>query len=98
MSIFNELASFFGGQVATAAALGVTQGTVSGWIRGVHGCSAEVAFLAERITDGKFLASQLRPSLANPAPTLTETVRPVPPAHQSADGAVQTSSTKQAFP
>jgi DNA-binding transcriptional regulator YdaS (Cro superfamily) len=73
-SIFSDLVSFFGGQVATAKALGVTQGTVSGWIRGVHGCSADIAFLAQVKTGGHFKADQLRPSLAASLPTLDQTI------------------------
>ena len=95
-NVFSDLAKFFGGQVATASALGVTQGTVSGWIRGIHGCSADVALLAERKTGGKFLAKQLRPSLAEVSPTLDVNVRPIAPAHQPADGAVNPSSIQQA--
>ncbi|MBV4480029.1 transcriptional regulator [Pseudomonas khavaziana] len=86
-NVFGELATFYGGQVAMAKALGVTQGTVSGWVRGIHGCSAEIAFLIERMTEGKFLASQLRPSLANASPTLNANVRPNPADHQSPVGA-----------
>jgi len=94
-NIFSDLAKHFGGQVATASALGVTQGTVSGWIRGIHGCSADVALIAERKTDGKFLAQQLRPSLAEVPPTLDTNVRQISPPGQSADGAVNPSSTQQ---
>lgn len=62
-----KLVKHFGSQDATAAALNVKQGTVSGWVRGVHGCSAEVAMRAERITNGLFKAVDLRPSLSQQA-------------------------------
>lgn len=92
-NVFEELTAFFGGQVPLAKALGVTQGTVSGWVRGVHGCSAEIAFLIERATGGKFLASRLRPSLASDSPTLNQTIRPNPSNGQSPESAVNSSST-----
>lgn len=62
-----NLVKHFGSQDATATALNVKQGTVSGWVRGVHGCSAEVAMRAERITNGLFKAVDLRPSLSQQA-------------------------------
>ncbi|NNA50644.1 transcriptional regulator [Pseudomonas lactis] len=92
-NVFEELTTFFGGQVPLAKALGVTQGTVSGWVRGVHGCSAEIAFLIERKTGGKFLASLLRPSLASASPTLNQTIRQASSDGQSAHSAVNPSST-----
>lgn len=60
---FERLVEHFGSQTATAAALGVTQGTVSGWVRGLHGCAAEVAMLAEIVTSGAIKARDLRPSI-----------------------------------
>lgn len=62
---FVTLVKHFGSQAATAAALGVKQGTVSGWVRGLHGCTAEVALKAEYVTGGAIKASDLRPSLSN---------------------------------
>ena len=94
-NVFGELTTFFGGQVAMAKALGVTQGTVSGWVRGVHGCSAEIAFLIERTTGGKFLASRLRPSLASASPTLNQTICLNSSDVQSTDDAVNPSSVRQ---
>jgi DNA-binding transcriptional regulator YdaS (Cro superfamily) len=64
---FEKLIAHFGSQSATAAALKVKQGSVSGWVRGLHGCSAEVALRAEFLTDGKIKASDLRPSLLQAA-------------------------------
>lgn len=60
---FDKLVDFFGSQNATAAALGVKQGTVSGWVRGLHGCTAEVAMRAEIATSGAIKARDLRPSI-----------------------------------
>ena len=62
-TIFKKLVDHFGSQAATAKALEVKQGSVSGWVRGLHGCSAEVAFRAERMTEGAIRACDLRPSL-----------------------------------
>ncbi|AMW64500.1 Cro-like repressor protein (endogenous virus) [Pseudomonas phage phiAH14a] len=60
---FEKLVEHFGSQSATAAALGVKQGTVSGWVRGLHGCAAEVAMRAEIITHGAIKARDLRPTI-----------------------------------
>lgn len=62
-----NLVAHFGSQEEAAVALKVKQGTVSGWVRGIHGCSAEVAFRAERVTNGLFKAVDLRPSLLQAA-------------------------------
>ncbi|ASN68665.1 hypothetical protein 3S11_41 [uncultured Caudovirales phage] len=64
-SQFKKLVDHFGSQAATASALGVKQGTVSGWVRGLHGCTAEIALKAEYLTEGAIKASDLRPSLSN---------------------------------
>lgn len=64
---FKKLVEHFGSQSATATALKVKQGSVSGWVRGLHGCSAEVALRAEIVTGGKILARDLRPSLPEQA-------------------------------
>lgn len=69
--IYKELVSYLGGQGCTASKLGVSQGTVSGWVRGIHGCSAEVALLAEKVTLGKFPAVLLRPSLHSSSSNVT---------------------------
>lgn len=71
MNIFEQLVGHFGGQVKTAAALGVEQGTVSGWVRGRHGMSPIAALKAERATGGAFKAEDLCTSLrsvGSPAP------------------------------
>lgn len=62
-----KLVEHFESQQAAAKALNVKQGTVSGWVRGIHGCSAETALLAERVTNGLFKAVDLRPSLSQQA-------------------------------
>lgn len=64
---FEKLVAHFGSQNATAVALGVKQGTVSGWVRGLHGCAAEVAMRAEIITQGAIKARDLRPSIPHQA-------------------------------
>ncbi|WP_082060961.1 YdaS family helix-turn-helix protein [Pseudomonas abietaniphila] len=97
-NIFSSLVDFFGGQVSTAKALGVTQGTVSGWTRGVHGCSADVALLAQLKTAGRFTAAQLRPSLADSLPTLDQTLTQSDEDDQSANTAVISSSAEGVSP
>lgn len=58
-----RLIKHFGTQESTAEALGVKQGTVSGWVRGKHGISPGVALRAERLTGGRFTAAELCPSV-----------------------------------
>lgn len=58
-----RLIEYFGSQQATADALGVKQGTVSGWARCIHGMSADVALRAEIATAGAVTARELRPSI-----------------------------------
>ncbi|CAN7518824.1 Cro/CI family transcriptional regulator [Pseudomonas sp. LjRoot71] len=67
MSIFEKLVSRFGSQVKAAEALGVKQGTVSGWVSGKHGMSAVTAIRAERVTKGEFKAEELCPDLEGAA-------------------------------
>lgn len=62
-STFQSLVGFFGNQIKTAELLKVDQATVSGWVRGKHGMSPAVALRAEKLTDGKFTAAQLCPSV-----------------------------------
>lgn len=94
--IFNDLVKYFGGQVAAAKALGVTQGTVSGWVRGVHGCSADMALIIQAKTHGRFAASCIRPSLAESLPTLEQKVAARSHHAQPNESAVNSSSTAQA--
>lgn len=63
MNVFERLVNHFGGQVKTADALGVKQGSVSGWVRGKHGMSPVTAIRAEHVTDGAFKAADLCPPL-----------------------------------
>jgi DNA-binding transcriptional regulator YdaS (Cro superfamily) len=63
MTIFERLVKHFGTQDKAAVALGVKQGTVSGWIRGEHGMSAITAIRAEQVTCGAFRAVELCPAL-----------------------------------
>ncbi len=62
---YKSVVDFFGSQTAAANALGVEQPSVWAWLNGKSKMSAEVAFLAEKLTDGKFRASDLRPSLSS---------------------------------
>ncbi|WP_236176108.1 transcriptional regulator [Pseudomonas qingdaonensis] len=62
-----RLIEYFGSQQATADALGVKQGTVSGWARRIHGMSADVALRAEIATAGAVTARELRPSIPTAA-------------------------------
>lgn len=62
-TIFQSLVSHFDTQVKTAELLKVDQATVSGWVRGKHGMSPAVALRAEKLTEGKFTAVQLCPSV-----------------------------------
>ena len=62
------LVESLGGQVKTAQALGVKQPTVSGWLNGKHGVSAEVAIRAETLLNGEIKAVWLCPRLGIPAP------------------------------
>lgn len=91
-SIYHELVKHFGSQQKTATELGVSQGTVSGWVRGIHLCSAEVALLAQSKTQGKFTAEALRPSLGKALCDREEIVSPIFGARQGADPAVNPSS------
>ena len=59
----DRLIRHFGTQESTAEALGVKQGTVSGWVRGKHGVSPAVALRAERLTGGQFTAAELCPAV-----------------------------------
>lgn len=60
---YKALVKHLGGPSKAAAALGVQQGTASGWIRGDHGMSATAALAAERVTGGKFKAKDLNEKL-----------------------------------
>lgn len=58
-SDIEKLIAHFGGQTKTAAALMVSQPTVSGWLRSEHGMSAKTAVRVESVTKGLFKAASL---------------------------------------
>lgn len=58
-----KLIKYFGNQQKTAEALGVKQGTVSGWATGRHGVSEVHALIAEKLTDHAVKAVDLCPRL-----------------------------------
>jgi len=58
-----RLIKHFGNQQKTAEALGVKQGTVSGWATGRHGVSEVHALIAEKLTGGTIKAVDLCPRL-----------------------------------
>ena len=62
-NIYKELSSCLGGQVNAAESLGVSQSNISGYINGKWQMSERVARRAERITNGKYKAIDLCPSL-----------------------------------
>lgn len=64
MNIYQALVDYFGTQKKTALALGVEQGTVSGWVRKKHGMSPIAALRAQEATGGRFCAVDLCPELA----------------------------------
>ncbi len=59
-----RLIKYFGGQIPTAKALKVEQGTVSGWLNFAHGVSSLNAMRAEKLTGGAVKAEELCPELA----------------------------------
>ncbi|ENU80617.1 hypothetical protein F975_01671 [Acinetobacter sp. ANC 3789] len=61
--IYQKLVDYFGGQIATATALAISQSTISGYVSGRWNMSEKVAFRAEKATLGKFKAVDLCPSL-----------------------------------
>ena len=60
---FQMLVDHFKGQENTATALQVKQPSVSGWVNGTKNMSEKVAIRAQKVTEGKFKASDLCPSL-----------------------------------
>lgn len=57
------LIAHFGGPTATSKAIGVSQPTVTGWEKGIHGISAKNALKIQYVTNGKFQAADLCPDL-----------------------------------
>ena len=62
-TIYQNLVDHFGGQVAAANALKVSQSNISGYTAGRWNMSEKVAIRAEKATDGKFKAVDLCPTL-----------------------------------
>jgi len=62
-TMYQSLVEHFGGQVATAKALKVSQANISGYVSGRWNMSEVVAMRAEQATEGKFKAIDLCPSL-----------------------------------
>lgn len=58
-----RLINFFGSQVKAGSALGVKQGTITGWLNNKHGISPFNAQKAEILTGGTIKASELCPKL-----------------------------------
>ena len=54
-----RLVKFFGNQPKTAAAMGVSQATVSYWLSGTYTMTADNAFKAEDLTKGYVTAREL---------------------------------------
>lgn len=96
--IYQRLVLYFKTQERTAEELLVNQSTVSGWVRGKHAMSAETAFLAQKKTGGVFLAKELRPSLAEASPTLSQMMPQSLLGDQSGNPSVYSSSAQQATP
>lgn len=61
--IYTQVVSHFGDQNKTADALGVTQASVNAWVHGKANMSILVALKAQKLTNDKFLAISLCPSL-----------------------------------
>lgn len=62
-SAVERLIEYFGSQAKLAAALEVSQPTVSGWLRGKHSPSLLHALRAEMATGGCITAAELCPGL-----------------------------------
>lgn len=62
-AIYQSVVDFFGSQEATATALKVKQPAVSGWVNGIKKMSEKTALRTEHVTQGRFKASDLCPSL-----------------------------------
>lgn len=62
--IVKDLITYFGTQTKLAEAIGVSQGTVTGWLNGTHGIRESNALKIEIVTQGQFKAIDLNPSLA----------------------------------
>lgn len=97
-SIIQRLIDHFGTQQKAAAALGVDQTTISGWLRGKHSVSPVNALRIQSATSGSIQAVELCSLLADLAPTLEQTILASAILHSSPEVAVNSSSTGQASP
>ncbi|HCH7477593.1 transcriptional regulator [Acinetobacter baumannii] len=61
--IYIKLVSFFGSQTKTAKALSIKQPSVNAWLTGKSRMSEKIALRAEYVTNGRFKAYQLCPTL-----------------------------------
>lgn len=66
-----SLIRHFGSQVKLAEKLNLKQGTITGWLNKKHGISEINALKIEKITDGKFKATDLCPRLVDVMQTKT---------------------------
>lgn len=62
--VVKNLIANFGSQILLADALGLKQGTITGWLNNKHGISERNALKIEKLTNGKFRAVDLCPRLA----------------------------------
>lgn len=62
IQLFQEVIDYFGNQPKTAKALGIKQSSVRMWLFNGR-MSADNALLVQKLTNGKFKALDLRPSL-----------------------------------
>ncbi|MCU7696205.1 helix-turn-helix domain-containing protein [Acinetobacter sp. AYS6] len=63
ISIYIQLVSFFGSQTKTAQALSIKQPSVNAWLTGKSQMSEKIALRAECVSNGRFKAYQLCPTL-----------------------------------
>ena len=62
--LIQKLIREFGTQIKLGQAIGISQSTITGWLRLEHGISELTALKIEKITEGKFRAVDLCPRLA----------------------------------
>lgn len=66
--LIDDVIKFFGSQAKLAKALDVSQSAVSQWLNNRAKISADNAEDVEKLTDGKFTKSMLRPHRKNKTP------------------------------
>ncbi|HGF9306042.1 helix-turn-helix domain-containing protein [Acinetobacter baumannii] len=62
-NLYSELVKHFGTQELAAQAIGVKQSTINGYLKGKWNMSEKVAIRTQKVTEGKFKAADLCPSL-----------------------------------